>query len=159
MKVSTSSLMSSFVSWFSKDASSRRSRNASLRFMPTGCITSTPSAFSFFSRVNSSRRSWITCSKDWFLDDVMTWKRFSHYWPFYGESTPHRWITLAKGHGGASLIISLCLSRKKLLNTQSTAVWDALRMMGRHFVGLKKTTYLQDNDVSTLDQFHIWHLE
>ena len=50
-----------------------------------------------FMKLSWQKRFRARVSAVQFCDDVMTWKRFLHYWPVVRETTVHRWIHLTQG--------------------------------------------------------------
>ena len=55
-------------------------------------------------------------------DDVMTWARLLHHWPWRGKSI-HRWFPHTDGSTARSFMFSLLLTWTSFLNEQSSYQW------------------------------------
>ena len=62
-------------------------------------------------------------------DDVITWKRVSHYWPLWRWSSGRRRIPLTRVLYCRGLIFSLMLGS---LNKEWPVIWDVMMLMWRH---------------------------
>ena len=56
-------------------------------------------------------------------DDAITWKHFSHSWPFVRESAGDRWISLTNGPVMQSSDFAFDVRLNKLLNKKSSCQW------------------------------------
>ena len=62
-------------------------------------------------------------------DHIITWKRFLCYWPYIGESTGHRRITLTKGQYHKLWCFLWAYVEKTF---ESLVIWDAIMPIRRH---------------------------
>ena len=68
-------------------------------------------------------------------DDVMTWKRFSHYWTFMEGFTYEWWIQLTRGQQGTVLMFPLLLNWLSCWKKSMwSVIWDAMKLMCRHCI-------------------------
>ena len=70
------------------------------------------------------------CSLVYTHYDVIKWNNFPRHWPFWGESTGHRWIPLTKA-SDAELWCFLCSVPEQTVEQtiETQVIWDAITLI------------------------------
>ena len=63
-------------------------------------------------------------------DNVMSWKRFPHYWRFVKESINHRWIPITKSQYNELWCVLCCSAEESVGQTvELWVIWDTMALM------------------------------